>query len=157
MGSSRFWAKFGFPRVQTATLSSKRPKSGSKRLLARIWPRKAFSQGSQKQISIASWQAQIAQIWLPRVLAKIWPKKAFSQGSQKQISIVSWQAQIAQIWLRKGRGQDLAQKGFLPRFPEANFKSQLASPKCPNLAPKGSWLGFGPERLSPKVPRSKFQ
>ena len=86
----------------------------------------------------------------------------------------------------------MARKGLLPRFPEANFNSQLASPKGQNLAPKGSlakiwpgrafsqgsqkqisiaswqaqrakiwlqkapWLRFGPERLSPKVSRSKF-
>ena len=85
---------------------------------------------------------------LEPVLGKIW----VSHGPNGQFEL-----QKAKIWFQKAPGQDLAQKGFLPRFPEANFNSQLASPNCPNLAPKGSWPGFGPERPSPKVPRSKFQ
>ena len=67
--------------------STKMPKSGSKKVLARIWPQRAVSQGFQKQMSRARWQA----------------------------------------------------------------------PKCPSLAPKGSWPGFGPKGPSPKVSRSKFQ
>ena len=47
---------------------------------------------------------------------------------------------------KKLLGQDLAQKGLLPRFPDANFNSQLANPKYPNLAPKGSVARICPRK-----------
>ena len=47
---------------------------------------------------------------------------------------------------KKLLGQDLAQKGLLPRFPDANFNSQLANPNYPNLAPKGSVARICPRK-----------
>ena len=60
------------------------PKSGAKRLLAGIWPKRAVSQGSQKAVLIARLQAtRIPKSGSKRLLARIWPKRAVSQGSQK--------------------------------------------------------------------------
>ena len=85
---------------------------------------------------------------LELVLGKIW----VSRGPNGQFEL-----QKAQIWLKRLLAKIWPKEAFSQGFLDANFNSQLASPNYPKLAPKGSWLGFGPEKLFPKVPRRKFQ
>ena len=59
------------------------------------------------------------------------PKGPSPKVSRSKCQEPGGKPQSAQVWLQKAPGQDLAQKGHLPRFPEANFNTQLASPKLP--------------------------
>ena len=103
--------------------ATKVPKSGSKRLLARIWPKKAVSQGSQKAVLIARLQAtKVPKSGSKRLLARIWPKRAVSKGSQKAILIAVLQATripksgskrlLARIWPKRAVSQG-SQKAVL--------------------------------------------
>ena len=64
--------------------------------------------------------------------------------------------QNPKIWLQKAPGQDLAQKGRFLGIPEGNFSYRAPPPESQNLAPKGSWPGFGPKEPFPKDPRRQF-
>ena len=104
------------------------------RLLARIWPKRAVSQGSQKAFLIAGLQAtRIPKSGTKRLLAKIWPKRAVSQGSQKAGLIAGLQATripksgakrlLARIWPKRAVSQG-SQKAVLSAGLEATKVSK---------------------------------
>ena len=132
----------------------KLPKSSSKRFLARIWPKTAVSQGFQKALSIASWKAPNYQHLLPKGswpgFGSKWPFPNDSRkdsiagpGSSKMPNFRSKRL-LATIWPKAA-----VSPGFQKALPIAGRKA----PNCPNLFPKGSWLGFGPK---PAVSQSSF-
>ena len=84
------------------------PELCSKRLLTRIWPKTAISQGSQKGSLIAGrGAAKCKKFASKRLLARIWPKTAVSQGSQKGSLIAGRGA---------AKGQTFASKRLLARI-----------------------------------------
>ena len=64
--------------------------------------------------------------------------------------------QNPKIWLQKAPGQGLAQKGRFLGIPEGSFNYRAPPPESQNLAPKGSWPGFGPKGPFPRDPRRRF-
>ena len=76
-------ANFSFPRLPDGIPKAfKWQKFASKRLPARIWPKRAVSQGSQKAALIARLQAtKVPKSGSKRLLARMWPKRAVSQGA----------------------------------------------------------------------------
>ena len=59
--------------------------------------------------------------------------------------------QVTKIWLQKPSGQDLfRQKRSVPNgFQKQILIARWKAPHCPNLAPKGPRLGFGPNGSVP--------
>ena len=104
-----FGPKRGFrliPRLSSLIAgpgAAKLPKSGSKKLPARIWPKTAVSQWSQKRNSIAGrgaakWQKFASK----RLPARIWPKTGISAHSHiQQLNSRPSTRQASKIGLRK--------------------------------------------------------
>ena len=102
--------------------------------------------------------AKLPQSGSKRLLAKILPKTIVSQWFQKRMSIAgagpskipncSSTRLPATIWLKTAVSQG---------FQTAISIAGCTAPNCQNLLPKGSWLGFGPQRPFPNDPIWKFQ
>ena len=129
----------------------------SKKLLARIWPKRAVSQGSQKAILIAGLHHQNPKIWLQKAPGQDLAQKGRFLGiPEGNFNCRAPSHQNSKIWLQKAPSQDLAQKGRFLGIPEGNFSYRAPPPESQNLAPKGSWPGFAPKEPFPKDPRRQF-
>ena len=83
------------------------------------------------------------------------PKGAHSQAFQKQVSIASWQAPR---WPNQACGQDLAQKGPIPKVSRSKFQWLAGKPQsCQIWLQKVPGQDLAQKGPIPKLSRSKFQ
>ena len=129
-----------------------------KRLPARIWPKTAVSQGSQKGSLIAGRRASKWQkICLQKAPGQDLGSQEAPRSSQKaprRLPKAPKGSQRLPEGSQKAPGQDLTQNGRFPRIPEGEFNSRPKGLQmAENLPPKGSWPGFGLPGGSQEAPR----
>ena len=128
-----------------------------KKTLARIWSKRAISQGSQKAILSTGLHHQNPKIRLQKAPGQdLAQKRRFLGIPECNFNCMAPSHQNPKIWLQKAPGHDLAQKGRFLGIPEGNFNYRAPPPESQNLAPKGSWPGFGPKGPFPRDPSRQF-
>ena len=131
-----FWKVPGM-RAETPLpfLCRRAAKLRSKKLPARIWPKTAVSQWSQKRNSIAGQgTAKLQKSSSKKLPARIWPKTGVSQWFQKALLIASLQAAKVPKSGPKRLLAKMAQNGRFPMIPEGAFNCRPASRQGPKIS-----------------------
>jgi hypothetical protein len=144
-------------RIFMAGQGRQLPEICFQRLLARIWPKTAVSQGSQKGISIAGRGRQMAAICVQKApgqdLAQNCRFPLIPEGDfNSRPRAAKWQK------FQKAFGQDLAQNGCFPLIPEGEFNcqreaSRVSQTRGPQKAFRSSQIAFRSFQKAPRRPR----